>query len=450
MDNRPSATRQRSSAFLLLLAGLFAGVFLERQGLFPGSPPPTPVAARAAIAPFWEAWRYVEHFYVDRAAVQPQKMTAGAIRGMLNSLGDIGHTSYLTADEYKEMQSSLQGQLEGIGARMTLRNNQPTIVETIPGSPARAAGLRPGDILLDVNGQPVASMPLDRIILMVRGPAWTPVRLRVLHQGTRSQREQPVVAASVLGLACAAGGPLLAAAALVPAGSGIQELDITRAKVEVEVIAWCLVPGQPVAHIALREFGVNAAAELGKAIESARKQGARGLIVDVRGNPGGLKQQAVAVTSEFLNSGDVFIEQDADGHRKVVPVEPGGTATQIPLVVLIDEGSASSSEIFAGALQDHQRATLVGTHTFGTGTVLVPLTLSDGSAMLLAVEEWLTPKGRVIWHKGIKPDIEVKLPEGARVLIPEDEARLNATELSESEDQQFLTALATLRKQLNK
>src|SRR5262249_14959780 len=147
-------------------------------------------------------------------------------------------------------------------------------------------------------------------------------------------------------------------------------------------------------------------------------QGVQALLLDVRGNPGGLKDQAVAVTSEFLREGNVFLEQDAQGRQTAIPVHAGAHAADVPVAVVIDEGTASSAEIFAGALQDHGRGKLVGTRTFGTGTVLQPFGLSDGSAVLLAVTEWLTPKGRQIGHKGISPDVEVAVPEGTSILLP--------------------------------
>src|SRR5262249_53324406 len=150
------------------------------------------------------------------------------------------------------------------------------------------------------------------------------------------------------------------------------------------------------------------------------------------GSPGGLKEQAVLVASEFLKGGNVLLERDAEGQQTPVAVKPGGVARDLPLVVLIDEGTASAAEILAGALQDHKRAKLVGTRTFGTGTVLEPFNLSDGSAVLLAVAEWLTPAGRQIWHKGISPDVEVALPAEATALLPEMEAGLNAAALARS------------------
>ncbi len=439
------------AALVLLLGGLTLGVYLERFGLLPSLGQDAPPSARQAFAPFWQAWRLVERFYVDRAAVEPHRMTAGAIRGMLAALGDVGHTTYLTPEEVKEMKASLQGELEGIGARMTVRNHQPTIVETIAGSPARAAGLRPGDILMEVNGKAVTTLSLEQIVKLVRGPAGTTVHLRVLRAAEASAHDRATLGVELIGLLAAPQetGYVLAAA-IIPENHEIQSYEIRRAKVDVPTLAWCMVPGQPLGHIALREFGAYADIEIRETIKKAQQRGARGLIIDVRGNPGGLKDQAVKVTSEFLRDGNVFVEKDANGHSRAVPVQPGGIATDIPLILLIDEGTASSAEIFAGALQDHDRAKVVGTRSFGTGTVLLELPLSDGSAVLLAVEEWLTPKGRVIWHKGIAPDIEVKLPEGARVLLPEEETRLRAADLPQIPDLQFREALAELRRQLGR
>src|SRR5262249_43537718 len=157
-----------------------------------------------------------------------------------------------------------------------------------------------------------------------------------------------------------------------------QPLDIDRAKVDVPDVAWQMLPGTDIAHVAIQSFGEKAGEQLRAALKKVRRRGARALIVDVRGNLGGLKEQAVAVTSEFLTGGIVFIEQDRDGRRIEVPVKKGGIATEIPICVLIDEGTASSSEIFAGAIQDYKRGKLVGMRTFGTGTVLRPFPLTDG------------------------------------------------------------------------
>jgi carboxyl-terminal processing protease len=401
---------------LLLLTGFAVGVAVDRTGVLPGTPPRAPASLGHTFDPFWETWALVEKHYVDRAAVNPERMTRGAITGLLASLGDVGHTTYLTAGEAKELQRSLEGKLEGIGATVTIRNHQPTILQTVPGSPAQKAGLRAGDIIAQVDGKRVSELSLGQVVRMVRGKPGTTVHLQILRKGATK--------------------PL--------------EFDITRANVKVPEVAWHLLPGTPIAHLALREFGKDAHDQLLEALKEMRKADVKGVIVDIRVNPGGLKDQAVKVTSEFLSGGNVFLEQDAKGHRTAVAVERGGQATDLPLCVLIDEGTASSAEIFAGALQDHDRAKLVGTKTFGTGTVLEGFKLSDDSVVLLAVREWFTPKGRQIWHKGIKPDVEVPLPEGASMLLPENETDLDAAALAKTQDKQLLRALELLQAQLKK
>jgi carboxyl-terminal processing protease len=368
----------------LLLAAFFGGVLVDRSGWLPGGP-----AAPAGLGPtFGEAWRLVKKNYVDPDKADDRHMTQGAITGMLAALGDVGHTAYLSQVDFKELQEGLKGQLEGVGARVTVRNRRPTVMQTVPGSPARKEGLKPGDVILAVDGKEVGDLTLPQLVRKVRGPTGTVVRLRVLREG----ESQP------------------------------RDFDIHRAEVHYPLVTWHLLPGAPVAHVAIQEFGDKTGAELREALSQARGWGAKALILDVRGNPGGLKDQAVAVTSEFLREGQtVFIEQDRDGKQEKVPVKAGGLAPTIPLCVLIDEGTASSAEIFAGAVQDYERGRLVGMKTFGTGTVLRSFPLSDGSAVLLAVAQWLTPKGRQIWHHGIAPDpgLDVALPEGATILLPE-------------------------------
>jgi carboxyl-terminal processing protease len=343
-------------------------------------------------------------------------MTHGAIRGMLASLGDVGHTTYLTKEEVQRLQENLKGELYGIGASIDIRKQRPTIIYTLPKSPARAAGLKPGDVIQQVDGKDVQTLSLQQLVQLIRGSAGTKVHLKVLR-----------------------GNP-----------TQLIDLDIERAHVDVPDVAWQLLPGAPIAHLAIRNFGEHTDEQLRAAIEAARKEGAKALVLDVRGNPGGLKEQAVNVTSEFLKPGEiVFLQKDAKGQTQSVVSEKDGTAQEVPLCVLVDEGTASSSEILAGAIQDHARGKLIGTRTFGTGTVLGQFPLSDGSAILLAISEWLTPKGRQIWHKGITPDIEVSLPQDASIVMPESETQLTADGLRHSKDIQLLKAIEEMQKVLH-
>jgi carboxyl-terminal processing protease len=343
-------------------------------------------------------------------------MTHGAIRGMLASLGDVGHTTYLTKDEVQRLQENLKGELYGIGASIGIRKQRPTIIYTLPKSPARAAGLKPGDVVQQVDGKDVQTLSLQQLVQLIRGSAGTKVHLKVL-------RANP---------------------------TQLIDLDIDRAHVDVPDVAWQMLPGAPIAHVAIRNFGEHTDEQLRAALEAARKEGAKALMLDVRGNLGGLKEQAVKVTSEFLKPDEVvFIQKDAKGQTQSVRSEKDGVAQDMPLCVLVDEVTASSSEILAGAIQDHERGKLIGTRTFGTGTVLGQFPLSDGSALLLAISEWLTPKGRQIWHKGITPDIEVSLPQDAALVMPESETKLTADGLRHSKDTQLLKAIEEMKKELH-
>src|SRR5262245_19742535 len=311
---------------LILLLAFASGVYLDRRGWIPGRADRQPPGLRKTFAPFWEAWDKVQDHYVDRSKVDPQRLTEGAIAGMIAALGDVSHSAYLSKQAREGLEERLAQQVEGIGAWLTVTNRRPAVVQTMPKSPARAAGLLPGDVLMAVDGKDVANLPLGQVVSRVRGKAGTKVKLRLQRPG----RAEPLT------------------------------IEVVRAKVEVPEVSWRLLPGGRVAHLAFRRFAKKSSAELHSALEQARKQGVRGLILDLRGNLGGLKEQAVQVASEFLPEGKVvFIQQDARGRQEEVKAKKDGAWLDRPLVVLIDGGSASSSEIVAGALQDHKRAALV-------------------------------------------------------------------------------------------
>ncbi|MGZ8514485.1 MAG: S41 family peptidase, partial [Candidatus Limnocylindrales bacterium] len=218
--------------------------------------------------------------------------------------------------------------------------------------------------------------------------------------------------------------------------------SIVRAAVAEVVVSWTMVPGTKTALLRLDQFSNGSADDVKAALGEIKAAGADRLILDLRGNPGGYVNEAVGVASQFLSSGDVYIERDAAGHETHHPVSPGGVATDIPLVVLVDGGTASSAEIVSGALQDAGRARIVGVKTFGTGTVLGEFPLADGSALRVGTVEWLTPMGRRIWHEGIVPDVVVERAADVAPLGPDDIKSMTAAQIATLTDPQLARALS--------
>jgi carboxyl-terminal processing protease len=359
---------------------------------------------------FWQAWDIVHDKFIDRDALDETDLEYGAIRGMISALGDEGHTTFMTPEELDRQRTDISGKFSGIGALLGVKDGLPIIVAPFDGSPADLAGVAAGDIIMEVDGEDVTAWSLSDIVDNIRGTEGTEVTLSLLR----------------------------------PEEGESLEIPITRGEITVPAATWAMLPGTDVALIRLSQFSANAEEELVTAIREAEDAGTGSLIVDVRNNPGGLLEQAIRVTSQFLEDGYVLQQEDAQGNREPYPVQPGGLATDIPMVVLINQGSASSSEIFAGAIQDHERGTLVGETTFGTGTVLQPFVLDDGSGLMLGTSQWLTSDGRLIRKQGINPDITVELPLTTDLLQPREVEDLTAADLLEIEDDQLLKALELL------
>ena len=317
-----------------------------------------------------EVWELLSEDYVNKEALDPEELSKGAIEGLLEALGD-PYTSYI---EYYEVEvSDLEGSFEGIGAVITMEDGELTVVSPIAGGPAEQQGVRAGDKILEVDGVPTSGMSLMEAVLMVRGPEGTTVTLLILHQGETT----PV------------------------------EIEIVREVIELDTVYLDMLPGN-IAHLQITYFSEPTPDEFTTALNNALQNEAWGIILDLRGNPGGYVHVVVDVAGEFLDGGIVLYEADAAGDViKEWPASSGGRATDLLLVVLVDGGSASGSEVLAGALQARGRATLIGTTTYGKGSVNIFRVLSDGSALYVTTARWLTPDHYLIEGVGLTPDFEV-------------------------------------------
>jgi carboxyl-terminal processing protease len=393
--------------------GLFGGVALDRLALNQIWPVAVPVTGDPAQFPVLkQAYDLIQKNYVDRSVVQPQKLEYGAVSGMVDSLGDTGHSRFLTPDMVKQERDFTAGSFEGIGAEVQQKGDQTVIVTPMDQSPAQKAGLKSGDVILKVNGQDMTGKSISDVTSQILGPAGTKVTLTILR----------------------------------PQTGETKDYTITRARITLQNVSWAPIPGTNFVDLRIEAFSSGVTPDLVKALNDIQKQGYKGIVLDLRNNPGGLLQECIDTTSQFLSSGNVLQVKDASGKVTNIPVEHGGVATSIPMVVLINQGTASAAEIVSGALQDAGRAKLVGQTTFGTGTVLNEFNLSDGSALLLATQEWLTPKGRVIWHTGIQPDTSVSDAQDTTPVVPNAIKSMTAGDVQKSGDAQFLKGLDLLSK----
>jgi carboxyl-terminal processing protease len=395
--------------FFIISGAFGAGVIFGRSGIF------NPTVVYADDQPvefevFWQVWDLAHNFFVDREQLDTTQLTYGAINGLIAALGDEGHTRFLTPEEVVHERTEVSGKFFGIGAQVGIEDGLPVIVAPLDGSPADQAGVRAGDIIMEVDGQDVSALQLNELIDMIRGEEGTQVVITFFRPDTRES----------------------------------LEIAIIREEIKLEAATWAMIPGTDVALLRMSQFSANLNDDVVAAVEEARAAGATALVVDVRNNPGGLLQQAIDVTSQFLTDGNVLLQEDADGARVPYAVKPNGVITDLPIVVLINRGSASSAEIFVGAIQDHARGLVVGETTFGTGTVLRPFELDDGSVMLLGTSQWLTPKGRLIRKQGIEPDIVVDISAGNDLLSPFELKDMTVVELLASEDTPLLKALEVL------
>ncbi len=328
------------------------------------------------FSPFWESWDIVHNQYIDQP-VDDLALMRGAISGMLDSLGD-QHTSYMDPDQYMQSNMPLDGEYEGIGAWVDTTTEYLTIISPMPNSPAEKAGLLPGDEVIMIDGEDMTGIDGSLVIRKVLGPAGSTVVLTIRREGEPNPFDVTIIRGT-----------------------------ITIPSVESEML------DDQIGYVHIITFGQDTRDELRKELEDILAQDPVGLVVDLRNNGGGYLQTAVEVGSEFIGEGVILYEDyGADEGMEKFQALSGGLATEIPMVLLVNEGSASASEIVAGAIQDYQRGPLIGATTFGKGSVQNWIALSnEGGAVRVTIARWLTPEKRQIHEVGLEPDYLVEFTE---------------------------------------
>jgi len=327
---------------------------------------------------FWDAWRLVEDKYVGRQDLDPQKMLYGAIAGMVRGVGD-PYTVFMDPEENQQFMEGMIGEFEGIGAELGMRDNILTVIAPLEGTPAQKAGLKPGDKIVKINDKLTTDLSVDEAVVLIRGPKDTEVSLTVMRD------EWP----------------------------DAREIKIIRGTIKIPVIDFKIVDN--IAQIRLYEFNQNSADEFAKVAQkiiSQRDNKIKGIVLDMRNNPGGYLDLSVNIAGWFLPAGRMVAIEDYGNGKKDQYRSPGpGSLKNIPLVVLINQGSASAAEILAGALRDNRQILLVGEKSFGKGSVQQLQDLLGGSSLKVTVAKWLTPSGKSIQDQGLEPDIKVEMTE---------------------------------------
>jgi carboxyl-terminal processing protease len=382
------------TAVLLLLVGtaFYAGYVTARVGapvpLVGSLPLPPGLAAtrgraasadelRARLGVIDEAWRIVNDEYYDPAKLDGPRLSYAAIRGILDALGD-SHTTFADPQRARQQEDDIRGGFDGIGISVEVRDGRLLVTRVIEDSPALAAGLRVGDAITRIDDEEVRAPTLDAIVRRIRGPRGSQVRLAIDRQG-----------------------------------SGVIQVAVTRREIKTATVRSRTLPGN-VAYVQLPSFSGSASRDMVDQLKQVLETQPVGLVVDLRNNPGGLLQGAVDVASQFLDDGVVLYEQRRDGDPMPFYARRGGVATQVPMVVLVNHGSASAAEIVAGALQDRGRAVLVGESTYGKDSVQNVHQLSDRSSLRVTAARWFTPLRQQIAGRGLTPDI---------VVLPSDDDR---------------------------
>ncbi|MCD6270635.1 S41 family peptidase [bacterium] len=333
---------------------------------------------------FWEAWRQLERTFLDKSKIDYQKMVYGAIRGMVESLGD-PYTDYFDPKETKEFSQELSGKYEGVGMEIGIKNSELTVIAPLKGGPAEKAGIRAGDKILKIDDIYTKDLSVDRAASLIRGKKGTKVTLLIERKSW-----------------------------LKP-----KSFELKRQVIKIPTLKWELIDENQrnnknkIALIKIYQFNRLLEGDFKKISFNILKSGADRIILDLRNNPGGFLDVAENIAGYFLKNGDVVVMQDSGAGSKIEKYKSGGNAvfSNYPIVVLINNGSASAAEILAGALRDDRGVKLIGQTSFGKGSVQRRVMLSDGSSLKVTIAKWLTPNGYSIDKKGLEPDIDIEMTE---------------------------------------
>jgi carboxyl-terminal processing protease len=381
-----TGNRSGVSLTIIILIGVFVGwksaLYSVRDQL--DEPVDLPPLEQALSEPlnlelFWDVLALIENSYVDELAIDKEMELYGAIKGLVNSVDD-PYTVFMTPEETNEFQASLEGSLQGIGAELTMKDNLLTVIAPLKGSPAEAAGVKPGDVIYMVDEELVGDMTLFEAIMEIRGEEGTDVTITVLRNG----HNKPV------------------------------DITITRAQIDIPSVSLEYKgENEKIAYINIYQFSDKTETEFDEVVQEMLLQDVDGLVLDLRYNGGGYLDVAVDILSDFIEGKEtaVITKHREEGDNEVYYTNESGLLKDYPLVVLVNEGSASASEIIAGAVQDLERGLVMGNQTFGKGSVQVIERLDDGSSLRITIAKWYTPKDRSIDDIGIAPNTFVEITE---------------------------------------
>ncbi len=414
--SRPRPLHQRGKALIggTIVAGAFtlgvlAGGGMSGAGGEAGAE--SSLTGREEFATLERTWELIHAQWPQPDELDDAALIYGAAQGMVDAIGDEGHSAFLDPEATVEFERAREGQYVGIGVEVDSRCGVPIVAATMEGSPARAAGLLPGDVIAEVEGVSTRRLDLQGLRDLILGNEGDQLTLTI----ERSSEPAPL------------------------------KIDVVRQTIERDPVTWRWLPENTV-QMRVTGFDPGVNQEVRSALETIRGEGAERLILDLRGNPGGLVPEVIGVASQFLDEGTTIFQEQArdEDARPIQTVGRTGQWLDLALVVLIDDESASGAEVLAAALRENGRARLIGETTFGTGTVLSTFPQDDGSSVVLATAFWLTPDGDHVWQEGVEPDQLVTLARDAFPSRPEDDPELTASELENSVDAQLRSAFDAL------